>query len=251
MSKDLFIAKLPPKMTPDELRELFNSVGKVAFVKRPKDFETGEYRAFAFVSMTTEDEGKRAIEKFNGYVLDGVTMVVKVSDKPIITTSMPKPADGSTAKRPYQAPPVSSPQVGFSWDDRLEDVEPLLVDLGTATTAKIVLVGRPINHAVRGTVAMLALQNFPKQTGLPKGLPLPPPIPINYVVYMAKKLWEKVLPALEENAEDALVIEGMLTIDLELGAIAVIATSVSTKFQKAHQAAEAEAQGLPGAPGLE
>ncbi|MCS6836515.1 MAG: RNA-binding protein [Anaerolineae bacterium] len=232
MSKDLFIAKLPAKTTPEQLREMFSRVGMVTFVKRPKDFESGEYRSFAFVSMATEEEGRRAIETFNGYVVDGVTMVVKVSDKPIVTTSMPRPADAPSPpvmKRPI---PASASTVGFNWDDRLEEVEPLLEELGTATTAKLVLVGRPLNHAMHAGVVMIALQNFPKQTGLPKGLPVPPPIPVNYVVYMTKKSWDKVQPLLEENEDDALVIEGFLTLDVELGAVAVIAMSVGTKFQK-------------------
>jgi hypothetical protein len=81
-------------------------------------------------------------------------------------------------------------------------------------------------------VVMVALQNFPKQTGLPKGLPVPPAIPVNYVVYMTRKSWDKVHALLEEHEDDALVIEGFLTLDVELGAIAVIAMSVGTKFQK-------------------
>lgn len=231
MSKDLFIAKLPLKTTPEELRQMFSRAGEVTFVKRPRDFETGEYRAFAFVSMATEEQGLKAIEMFNGHVLDGVTIAVKVSDKPIVTTPTPRPAASPPpVKRPTS--PTLLPQVSFKWDDRLEQVEPLLDDLGTATTAKLVLVGRPLNHAMHANVVMVALQNFLKQTGLPKGLPAPPAIPVNYVVYMTKKAWDKVHPLLEENESDALVIEGFLTLDVELGAVAVIATNVGTKFQK-------------------
>lgn len=232
MSKDLFIAKLPAETTPEQLRALFESVGRVAFVKRPRDFETGAYRSFAFISMLTDEEGRAAINKLNGYVLDNVAMVVKASDKPIVTTPMPKPAPAPTHSAPSF---VSAPHLpSFTWEDRMEEIDSLLNDIGTATTAKITLVGRPIVHVMRAGVVMVALQHFPKQTGLPKGLPVPPAIPVIYIVYISQKMWSKVAESLKDP-DDTLIVEGQLTIDPEVGGIAVIGTNVNTKLLQRSQ----------------
>lgn len=233
MSKDLFIAKLPANTSPEQLRALFETVGRVTFVKRPRDFETGAYRSFAFVSMSSDAEGLEAIERFNGYLLDDVAMVVKVSDKPIVTTPMPKPTPPSPAPpAPHANPAPHLPS--FAWEDRLDEIEALMNDIGTATTAKITLVGRPTVHTSRAGVIVIVLQHFPKQTGLPKGIPIPPAIPVIYMVYISQKMWSRVSDSLRDP-EDTLIVEGQLTIDPEAGGIAVIATNVNTKLLQRSQ----------------
>jgi hypothetical protein len=232
MSKDLFIAKLPANTSPEELKVLFETVGRVTFVKRPRDFETGAYRSFAFVSMSTDEEGIEAVNRLNGYILDDVAMVVKASDKPIITTPMPKSPPSPSSASASSSPAPHLPN--FVWEDRLDEIEPLLNDVGTATTAKITLVGRPASHTSRAGVVVIALQNFPKQTGLPKGIPVPPPIPVLYMVYISQKMWSRVADSIKDP-EDALIIEGQVTIDPEAGGIAVIATNVNTKLLQRSQ----------------
>ncbi len=47
MTDQLFIAPCPPTWMPEEIKALFEQVGPVKQVKRPRDQETGEYRKFA------------------------------------------------------------------------------------------------------------------------------------------------------------------------------------------------------------
>ena len=45
MSRELFVAKIPPNVSVDDLQALFNTIAPVESVKRPRDFETGELRS--------------------------------------------------------------------------------------------------------------------------------------------------------------------------------------------------------------
>lgn len=77
MAKNLFVGNLPYSVTDDALGQLFAQFGQVQTVNVIKDRYTGSSRGFAFVEMTTEEEAQKAIEKLNGYNLEGRAMVVK------------------------------------------------------------------------------------------------------------------------------------------------------------------------------
>lgn len=77
MVKNLFVGSLPYTTTNDSLGQLFAQVGTVQSVNIINDKYSGRSRGFAFVEMATEEEAKAAIEKLNGYSLEGRNIIVK------------------------------------------------------------------------------------------------------------------------------------------------------------------------------
>lgn len=71
--KNIFIGNLDFSTGEDELRQLFAQYGKVARVALMTDRDTGRSRGFAFVEMTSTEEGERAIIALNGTQLGGRT----------------------------------------------------------------------------------------------------------------------------------------------------------------------------------
>jgi hypothetical protein len=100
-------------------------------------------------------------------------------------------------------------------------------DLGTATTAKMTLVGRP-GKIIERNGSIMTMMESTKVPSLPKGLSAPTDTPTRYVVHIAAKQWKKVEEAIKDP-EDALIIEGFPKMDSELSAIAVFTTNVTTK----------------------
>lgn len=76
MSKRLFVGSLPWSVSSDDLKSLFTVMGTVvdAVVLTEKDSERS--KGYGFVEMSTAEEAKAAIEKFNNYDLRGRTIVV-------------------------------------------------------------------------------------------------------------------------------------------------------------------------------
>ncbi len=62
----LYVGNISFKATEDDLRELFAQAGEVLSVKLITDNATGRLRGFGFVEMASEEDGKKAIEMFNG-----------------------------------------------------------------------------------------------------------------------------------------------------------------------------------------
>lgn len=84
MAKNLFVGGLPYATTDDQLRDLFSQCGGVLTANIIKDRYSGQSRGFGFVEMNTDEEARVAIEKLNGYALEGRSLVVK--------EALPKPA---------------------------------------------------------------------------------------------------------------------------------------------------------------
>lgn len=78
MQKKLYVANLSWSTTDESLKELFSQIGTVASANIIIDRETGKSRGFAFVEMASEEEANEAIQRLNGYNLDGRT--IKVSE---------------------------------------------------------------------------------------------------------------------------------------------------------------------------
>lgn len=76
MAKRLFVGSLPYDTTQQQLEELFAQAGKIDSVNVITDRYSGRGKGFAFVEMATEEESKKAIEMFNGYNLNGRSIVV-------------------------------------------------------------------------------------------------------------------------------------------------------------------------------
>jgi RNA recognition motif-containing protein len=75
----LFVGNLDWSVTSDDLRALFAGAGNVQDAVVLMDKMTGRSRGFGFVTMSTEDETKTAIEKFNGSDLKGRKINVNVA----------------------------------------------------------------------------------------------------------------------------------------------------------------------------
>lgn len=87
MAKNLFVGSLPFSADEKAVSQLFTTVGQVQSVNLIKDKFTNSSRGFAFVEMMTEEDAKKAIEKLNGYNLDGRNLVVKEAlPKPTYTS---------------------------------------------------------------------------------------------------------------------------------------------------------------------
>ncbi len=76
MATKLYVGGVSYGTTEDGLREAFAQAGNVVSAKIIIDKMTGRSRGFAFVEMTTEEEGQKAIALWNGKELDGRTLTV-------------------------------------------------------------------------------------------------------------------------------------------------------------------------------
>jgi cold-inducible RNA-binding protein len=76
MSKKIYVGSLPYSTTAADLQELFGSAGTVDNATVISDRETGRSKGFGFVEMPNDEEADKAIDQFNGYDLDGRSLVV-------------------------------------------------------------------------------------------------------------------------------------------------------------------------------
>jgi RNA recognition motif-containing protein len=72
----IYVGNLSFNTTEDTLRGEFASYGEVADVAVVTDRDTGRSRGFAFVTMSNDEEARRAIAGLNGSQIDGRTLVV-------------------------------------------------------------------------------------------------------------------------------------------------------------------------------
>jgi len=67
MTQMLYVGNMPPETTQEQISTLFSEVGVVTKVNLIIDRQTGSFKGFGFVEMATEESGKEAISRFNGY----------------------------------------------------------------------------------------------------------------------------------------------------------------------------------------
>jgi len=77
MNKKVYVANLPSQTTEAELKALFSKAGSVMSVKIVKDRQTGQPRGIAFVEMSTQWEGRRAVSMLNRTDFMGENLLVK------------------------------------------------------------------------------------------------------------------------------------------------------------------------------
>jgi cold-inducible RNA-binding protein len=77
MNKKVCVANLPFQTGEAELKALFSKAGSVMSVKIVKDRQTGQPRGIAFVEMSTQWEGRRAVSMLNRQDSMGKNLVVK------------------------------------------------------------------------------------------------------------------------------------------------------------------------------
>jgi cold-inducible RNA-binding protein len=76
MATKLCVGNLPFSATGAELEGLFGQVGRVTSANVISDKFSGQSRGFGFVEMDSAQEAQTAIEKFNGYQLQGRALTV-------------------------------------------------------------------------------------------------------------------------------------------------------------------------------
>jgi RNA recognition motif-containing protein len=76
MSMKLYVGNLSFNTTTEELEKTFGEVGTVESTNIIEDRETGRSRGFAFVEMSSSEEGQAAITNLNGKELNGRELLV-------------------------------------------------------------------------------------------------------------------------------------------------------------------------------
>jgi cold-inducible RNA-binding protein len=69
--KNIYVGNLDFRTTEAELRKAFEVYGQVDRVNVVTDKDTGQQRGFAFVEMTNDPDGEKAIAGLNGTEIDG------------------------------------------------------------------------------------------------------------------------------------------------------------------------------------
>lgn len=72
----IYVGNMNYRTSEDGLRDLFSQHGTVDEVAIINDRETGRPRGFAFVTMSNDEEGRKAIEAINGQEFEGRTLNV-------------------------------------------------------------------------------------------------------------------------------------------------------------------------------
>ena len=71
MSMKLYVGNLAFQTSSEDLQELFSQAGTVESASVVEDRETGRSRGFGFVEMSSTEEGRAAIQQFNGHEVGG------------------------------------------------------------------------------------------------------------------------------------------------------------------------------------
>jgi RNA recognition motif-containing protein len=83
MGNRLYVGNLSFETDSDAVRALFTTIGEVSEVQVMTDRETGRPRGFAFVTMKSAADAKRAIGELGGRMVDGRALRVdEASERP-------------------------------------------------------------------------------------------------------------------------------------------------------------------------
>jgi cold-inducible RNA-binding protein len=76
MSMKLYVGNLSFSTSAQDLEKIFGEVGTVESANLIEDRDTGRSRGFAFVEMSSKQDGQNAISQLNGKEINGREMVV-------------------------------------------------------------------------------------------------------------------------------------------------------------------------------
>ena len=76
MAKTLYVGNLPWETTEEELENVFAELAVTESVRIIKDRETGRSKGFGFVELADDANVEEVIEKTNGILMGGRTLVV-------------------------------------------------------------------------------------------------------------------------------------------------------------------------------
>jgi hypothetical protein len=119
----------------------------------------------------------------------------------------------------------------LSWDEAQAAIPNALTQQGTAMSAKLTLVGRPGKIIDKDHVIITTMTSS-NPPSLPRGLPKVPDSPVVYLVFIARKQWQKVADALDKDEEDRLIVTGYPVLDKKTEAIVLLAQTVTTANQQ-------------------
>ena len=72
----LYVGNLSFNTSTQDLEQMFGEIGSVNSASLIEDRETGRSRGFAFIEMSSKQDGQDAITKLNGKEIDGREMIV-------------------------------------------------------------------------------------------------------------------------------------------------------------------------------
>ena len=72
----LYVGNLSFKTTSEDLEKVFGEIGTVESINIIEDRETGRSRGFAFIEMSSKEEGESAISILNGKEISGRELLV-------------------------------------------------------------------------------------------------------------------------------------------------------------------------------
>jgi RNA recognition motif-containing protein len=99
MNSRLYVGNLPSDADEDEIRDMFESYGRVESVTLLVDRNSRQFRGFGFVDMDDEDAAENAIAGLNGLELRGRRLRVNEA-RPKSKVSRPgRPSDGRRQRR--------------------------------------------------------------------------------------------------------------------------------------------------------
>lgn len=76
---NIYVSGLSYGINDTDLTNLFAEFGEISSAKVIFDRETGRSRGFAFVEMSNDEEGQKAIDELNGVEYDGKVISVSVA----------------------------------------------------------------------------------------------------------------------------------------------------------------------------
>ncbi len=98
----LYVGNLPFSYKDEDLRQLFAKFASVTSVTLVKDRDTNNFRGFAFVEFSSNEEAEQAINELNNTDVNGKAIIVNEA-----RPKTDRPAFRSGGDRPFRSGPSS------------------------------------------------------------------------------------------------------------------------------------------------